>query len=444
MREPGLVVGYNRLGDALLDSCDEPGAAQAYRKSLEAAQSLGGSDKFAEENVAVADEKMGDIYKNEGNNDEALKWYVRSRDRRELLSSQYGDFQRELAVSLAKMADALPDRTSEARDLYVRSQQIAEKLLVTAPQRTDFRRDVAVARLERGDLLRALDRKSEALELYSDALQTFRALANSDPDKDTWQHDYMTAIGRVAEVDMLEGEYSKAEALYREIISTAVRLADKSPNCVERKHDVAVIYQKLGEALRAQNSSESLAFYQQSLNIRRALARERLTNQKWALELSQNYILISEYYLPNNTSEALRVAQEHERFAREIHFGRDPIKTLARALSNVTWYAVFACEFDIALSSAEEAIKLAPEAMQFSSEFEFIRENYAHALMFSGQSDKARSEYLGYEAKPVDIRDNWRTSILTDFNLFRKANLTSALMDEIQTVFGQPAPASAN
>jgi hypothetical protein len=81
------------------------------------------------------------------------------------------------------------------------------------------------------------------------------------------------------------------------------------------------------------------------------------------------------------------------------------------------------------LEAADQAISLAPNKT-------WLYTNRAHALMFAGSTEEARSLYLKYRGKKdVWNGKSWETAILEDFAEFRKAGLTNPLMDEIEKLF---------
>jgi hypothetical protein len=73
--------------------------------------------------------------------------------------------------------------------------------------------------------------------------------------------------------------------------------ADKARTCPDRQHDLAVSYQKLGEALEKQQDGsgrpEALITYNQSLAVRKLLVNDRSAPGSWERELAQNYLRIA-------------------------------------------------------------------------------------------------------------------------------------------------------
>lgn len=102
------------------------------------------------------------------------------------------------------------------------------------------------------------------------------------------------------------------------------------------------------------------------------------------------------------------------------------VDTIARGIGGLAWHFVLKREFAKALEAAEQAIPLAPGAT-------WIRANRAHALLFLGHGDEARTIYLQYRGQPKVMGDkSWDAALRDDFTDLRKAGLTSPVMDEVE------------
>ncbi len=95
----------------------------------------------------------------------------------------------------------------------------------------------------------------------------------------------------------------------------------------------------------------------------------------------------------------------------------------------MSYRLVLGRNFALALDVADQAIALAPDMIWIST-------NRAHALMFLGRAEEARSLYEKYRGKKNVLgKKSWETGILEDFAEMRKAGLTNPLMDEIEGRF---------
>ncbi len=101
------------------------------------------------------------------------------------------------------------------------------------------------------------------------------------------------------------------------------------------------------------------------------------------------------------------------------------------ALGNLSWFALMAGLPDEALIAADRALSLAPEAA-------WIDANRAHALLFLGRLDEAKSAYMrqrgGAFLKTLD--ETWDEVIAQDFDQLAKAGFRHSEMDAIVVSLG--------
>ena len=133
----------------------------------------------------------------------------------------------------------------------------------------------------------------------------------------------------------------------------------------------------------------ALSAFRESLNIYRSLTVQEPTNAKWHKEFRQGVSMIG----------------------------------------GLAYRLVLVRKFSLALEVADQAIALAPDMIWLST-------NRAHALMFLGRTEEARSVYERYRGEKNEQGDkSWETGVLEDFAEIRKAGLTNPLMDEIDKQF---------
>jgi len=108
-----------------------------------------------------------------------------------------------------------------------------------------------------------------------------------------------------------------------------------------------------------------------------------------------------------------------------------PGEQTAVALNGVIWFAIFAKDYTKALSVADRAHTLFPDNLG-------IETNRAHALMFIGRDEEAKTLYLAHKKEPVsgEINKLWEQVIADDFAAFRKAGLTHPMMADIEKELG--------
>jgi thioredoxin-like negative regulator of GroEL len=99
----------------------------------------------------------------------------------------------------------------------------------------------------------------------------------------------------------------------------------------------------------------------------------------------------------------------------------------------LSWYFLFNRQFTEAISSAEAVLALDPSK-------EWVKTNLAHAYLFSGQFEKAKTIYL--ENKDRELGGNgqkqtFRQAVLDDFKIFREKDLTHPDVQKIEELLKQ-------
>jgi tetratricopeptide (TPR) repeat protein len=117
--------------------------------------------------------------------------------------------------------------------------------------------------------------------------------------------------------------------------------------------------------------------------------------------------------------------------------GKKPGKLTAGALASLAWYALFARDYGGAIDAADRAIALDPPELVAAT-------NKAHALMFLGRDEEARTAYLAHRGEKIDDKRAWNEVIVKDFADLRAAGLSNPLMDEVaRALTGAAVPVAA-
>jgi tetratricopeptide (TPR) repeat protein len=231
-----------------------------------------------------------------------------------------------------------------------------------------------------------------------------------------------------------QGKLDEALKCYREAASSAERLLahDRSNN--DWQNDLSVFYGKVGDALEEQGKlDEALKAYRDSLAIMEQVAGTDRSNTMWQGNLSSSYWKIG-YTLEaqGKLDEALKGYRDSiailkpvvARDRSNIQWQHD-LEIMIESMGGLAYKFVLARSFSQALNVAEEAIALAPEKI-------WLYTNRAHALMFLGRTDQARTLYLKYRSQQkVEGDKSWKAVILEEFAELQKAGLRHPLMVEI-------------
>jgi tetratricopeptide (TPR) repeat protein len=187
---------------------------------------------------------------------------------------------------------------------------------------------------------------------------------------------------------LADGKGADAIKLFRQAVMVRERLVSLEPDNISRMGDVVTEYENIAEALAAERDhSGMIAAYKSAVAVRERIA-----------SLVEN---------------------------AEVAAAGSPGTKTAEKLGSLAWGALLARQFDLALASSQRATALAPDLI-------WLQTNLAHALMFLDRRDEARAVFLSYRGKSTANGKPWEHFVLEDFGIFRRADLTSPLMEDIE------------
>jgi tetratricopeptide (TPR) repeat protein len=324
-----------------------------------------------------------------------------------------------------------------ARKILETARATFEELASSAPDDLALQRGRAAMLDEFGNTYLTLGDLDRALAAYRDALAIRERLVAADRSNTERQRNLSVSYEKIGDVLVEQGKLEEALKAYRDALAISERLATADRSNTEWQHDLSVSYAKVGDVLVAQGKlDEALAAYRDALAIRERLATADRSNTQWQRDLSISYgrisdVLVSQGKLDDALTayrDGLAIAERlatadrsNTQWQRDLHLCIGRIGGLAYKL-------VLARNFTVALEVADQAIALAPKET-------WLYMNRAHALMFLGRVDEARTLYLKFRGKQkVQDDRSWETIVLKDFAELRRAGLTHSLMLEIEKV----------
>jgi tetratricopeptide (TPR) repeat protein len=163
------------------------------------------------------------------------------------------------------------------------------------------------------------------------------------------------------------------------------------------------------------------------------------------LDEASKAILEKDYFISltllNEASKLLRYALNQPTYEGDRRRSAEYRENLIVAYGNVAFQSLFTKQDVVALEAADRALEL-------DSHADWIRGNRAHALMFLGRVDEARSIYRLGRGAAIQGFDTFEDALRDDFNKLRAAGRTHPLMDEMAAAMGfdidPPTNASEN
>ena len=398
--QSGLAGADAEIGDVQAARGDLAGALKSYRDSLAIIERLVQSDPgnvSRQHDLSVSYIKVGDVLRAQGDLAGALKSYRESLAIFEQLAQSdpgISFWQRELSVSYERIGGVQEAQGDLAGALksYRDNLAIAERLAQSDRGNAGGQRDLSVSYIAVGGVQQAQGDLASALKSYQAALAIVERLTQSDPGNSLWQHDLSLVYSRVGDVQRTQGDLADALKSYRDSIAIFERLAQSDPGNAGWRRDLMVSHAKVGEVQQAQGDLRgALKSYRSSLAVFERLAQ---------LE-------------PGNTGD------KHS---------QEDLRHLSDSIGGLAFRFVLERDFATGLDAVDRATSLAPDKIWLYA----IR---AHALMFLGRIEEARSLFLKYRDQDNVEGKSWKTGILDDFAELREAGLTNPLIDEIQKIF---------
>jgi tetratricopeptide (TPR) repeat protein len=224
--------------------------------------------------VAVVQNQIGDVLSLLSRSEEALVAYRTSLTVAEHLvagNPQASDWQRDLAISLVKVADAIvANNRAEARAYYERSRVIREKLAAADPENLTAQRDISLIYDRIGNTLLSESRHEEALDIFRKGLAIRERIASLDPRNVIAKRDVGFSHDRIATTLQALGQVDHARAQFRTRLLVIEDYAATDPSNAVWQIDLVLCLNSLGQI-----GDEPRARYERILSILRNLEREK-------------------------------------------------------------------------------------------------------------------------------------------------------------------------
>ena len=158
----------------------------------------------------------------------------------------------------------------QARQSYLQSLAIRERLAQAEPDRADYQRDLSVSYNKVGDLYRDLGQGEQARQSYLQSLGHSRAIgAGRAGSRGLPARPVGVPTSKVGDLYRDLGQGEQARQSYLQSLAIAERLAQAEPDRADYQRDLSVAYNKVGDLYRDLGQGEQARqSYLQSLAIR--------------------------------------------------------------------------------------------------------------------------------------------------------------------------------
>ena len=264
-------------GDYLKELFKLPESKLLYYQAL--ALVNGKSDKKSVGNLTIVLNRLGTIFKDEGNLEKAEEYLgnALSIDQSLFVAEERAESLLRLLISHINLGDTVKQRGMLEKALvhYEHSLKYATALVEKVGWLAR-REDLATCCNRLGDTLLALGRGGEAKTYFERALEISEAV-DEETKTQKARRSVALCFQRLGESARFEKNLPEAKAYYEKAKDIVLRLAEQTGKH-EARYDLSITYLALGDIVKEENRpNEAVDYYAQALAIRQSLAEETET-----------------------------------------------------------------------------------------------------------------------------------------------------------------------
>src|SRR5262245_56837796 len=384
------VINKRKPGCQQITTPELAEAERHIRNGLDIWTALAGQPTqlvLAQRNQALGNKKLAEILFQQSKNETAIAALQKSATILEPLAATASDpmLQTDLAETYERMADVLlcDGKKLEATEWLARDLALTERLAASRRNNNKRQADLSVAYDRIGRLNQELGHDDLALQALNKSLAIMEPLIARERERSEWQRGAAATHEVMGYLLAQHGQAEAAVTSFRRALALREQLAASFEEIAWQK-ELEAAYRRASEQL---------------LHMDRAID---------ALDTAEQYLLATSLAPDLEADKPVRVA---------------------RALGTLTWTALFARNISRATWAGKEATALAPELI-------FAKLNYAHALMYAGETSSAREIYLSGIRGKADAATAWRKSVRKDFATLIERGLRHTLMAQIDRELG--------
>jgi tetratricopeptide (TPR) repeat protein len=345
-----------------------------------------------------------------GEYDAAEKAYRQSMDLLQRLAVEApdrADYRHQLAQTLHGFGTLLQDRRRypEAEGLYRKALTLHQGLADESPGLAPYRHEVARHYHSLGTLFRDTNRRAEAEAAYREAVRLDEQLATDYPKVPAYRQDLAKVEHHLAHLRAsLEPE--KTKFMYCAVLEIQKQLVADFPDVPGYRHELARSYHSLGELLRGlKEAREAVAAYRQAVVLHQKLAEDYPGVPSYRRELARHYYHLALVHRSTGEFAEAKAAFGQTQTLCQNLAGGAPAEAaerhlLARTCSNLGWLSQRMGQASEAEKAYRQALaveqKLAadfPDRSDYQREMGQIERRLGlngNVLSSTGNTDRAR------------------------------------------------------
>ncbi len=335
----GLANLYSDEGDICNATGKYSEALNAFNISMSLYMEYPDNNK---KNISVVNQRLGLVYMNMGNINEAFNFYLKYNSiEKELLESapQNISFKNRLAVSYNYLGDAYIGlgRLDEALLHYEQYNRLEKELFSSYPQNADFKNNLALSYEKLGSTQSLLGNPEKALEYYEQDVQLTKELYEDNPQNVSYKNGLAISYEKLGEIQALLGNLDDALKYYEQDVQLTKELYRAYPGNADFKNGLAVSYEKLGATYASlSNYQKALEYYEKEKKLFEELSEVYPQNVSFKNGLAVSYSRLGSIYKKNASAkeQAIQYIQMAEQLWEELVTASPDY---AEFKNNLTW-----------------------------------------------------------------------------------------------------------
>jgi len=245
---------------------------------------------------------------------------------------------RDIAVARQRMGDIylqIDGTLHKAKEHYNASLRIQQELIAADPANAVVQRDLAISLERLGDLKQLAGDLAAAHGHYLQALELFEDLLAADLESAVAQRSVSIALEKIGEVNLGLGETREARSAFLRSLEIREEIAAADPLSLEAKRDLSISYNKLGQmSLQSGETAGARKYFEQSLKLRKELVAAEPESVQARLQLSFSFNNLGDLMLRQDDAGGARTHYENAIKLCEKLSAADPANaTLKRELA---------------------------------------------------------------------------------------------------------------
>jgi tetratricopeptide (TPR) repeat protein len=314
----------NRIGDVLVAEGNLDDALAAYRLALDISARLAretradNKNPFAQRDLSVADNKIGDVLLERGDLRDAEEWYqagtaIAIQNARTYTGLNDVLVQHDLWASYMKCG-RVRERQGDhfgAAKFFNQSISIIRKLVDTDTEDRQASHDLMASYIDMGKTFLSEWNLQGAQKYFDAALSIANSLIRADPDNAFWQHDFTVASQQMGDVLGPQGKLQDALEQYHQDTNILEQLTKRDPGHDVWQQDLWLSYQRVGNTLHLMGKiPDAVIAYSSALNLAERRSADGNRAEVWMHSQAASLAAIGDAYMAPTETIDVHLAKD--------------------------------------------------------------------------------------------------------------------------------------